>query len=168
VKGLPLTSAAVAPEGGWYAAPLPSGPHDGESVFESRGAPAAVDSVTWGFFPGKETVTPAIVEEVSYRAWVNEAFGIWAEWRRCYAPDSAGRRALKHERGNCWLVNVISHGYREEKRLWEILDEGLVMLESNGPRGLKFKVPDKMFYLGNVLWYAIRLVSAYARRHLSW
>lgn len=42
-----------------------------------------------------------------------------------YAPDSASIRVLKHERGNRWLVSVISHGYRVEKRLWETLMEAL-------------------------------------------
>lgn len=61
------------------------------------------------------------------------------EWERCYAPDSASVRVLKHERENRWLVSVISHGYRVEKRLWETLMEALVMLKFNGPGGLSIR-----------------------------
>lgn len=64
-----LTSAAVAPEANWYAAPLPSGSNDDESAIEFGDALTAVNSVTWASFPGKEIVTPTIVAEVSFRAW---------------------------------------------------------------------------------------------------
>lgn len=138
-----LTSAAVAPEVSWYAASSPcwtststsgsagsssgaaadpaGGGGGGGGAFEASVPSSAVNSVTWGAFPGKEIVTPTIVEEVSFRAWVEEAFGIWREWERCYMPGSATRAALRAEREGGWLVNVIGHGYREQGRLWEIL-----------------------------------------------
>ncbi|MCJ1394132.1 hypothetical protein MMC18_007010 [Xylographa bjoerkii] len=116
-----LSSTKVAPDVSWYAAPCPSSPLDGENSFESSDAASAVNSVTWGAFPGKEIVTPTIVEEVSFRAWVDEAFGIWAEWERCYAPDTRSRNVLQEEKGNCWLVNVICHDFHQKDRLWEIL-----------------------------------------------
>ena len=116
-----LVSANIAPEVSWYAAPCPSFAGDGASLFQSSEEPTAVNSVTWGSFPGKEIVTPTIVEEVSFRAWVEEAFGMWAEWEQCYAPGSVSRQVLEEERKKCWLVNVISHNYRDDQRLWEIL-----------------------------------------------
>lgn len=64
-----LTPAAVAPEVSWYAGLLPSGSNDDESAIESGDALIAVNSVTQASFPGKEIVTPTIVEEVSFRAW---------------------------------------------------------------------------------------------------
>ena len=51
--------------------------------------PPATNAVTWGVFPSKEIITPTIIEEVSFRAWSEEAFGIWAEWARVYRPEIA-------------------------------------------------------------------------------
>lgn len=104
-----------------------------QGCFHSSETSDAVHAVTWGSFPGKEIATATMVEEVSFRAWVEEAFGIWGEWGRCVGE--AGRRGAQGraresraflrgwERGG-WLVNVIGHGYREGGRLWEVLLEG--------------------------------------------
>ena len=116
-----LSSTIVAPDVSWYAAPCPSSVANEDNSFESSDAASAVNSVTWGVFPGKEIVTPTIVEEVSFRAWVDEAFGIWSEWERCYPPESQSKHTLQEERGNCWLVNVICHDFRQKNRLWDIL-----------------------------------------------
>ena len=116
-----LTSASIKPEVSWYAAPCPSSATSGDDAYESSDPASAVNSVTWGAFPGKEIVTPTIVEEYSFRAWVDEAFDIWTEWERCHSPESATRRLLNAEKENCWLVNIISHSFREKERLWEIL-----------------------------------------------
>ena len=89
--------------------------------FESSHAAEAVNSVTWGSFPGKEIVTPTIIEEISFRAWAEEAFGIWREWERCYAPGNPSREVVRGCREGLWLVNVIGQKYREEGRLWDIL-----------------------------------------------
>lgn len=102
--------------------------------FASSEAPEAVHAVTWGSFAGKEIATATMVEEVSFRAWVEEAFGIWGEWGRCVGEASrlgkVGREEarksmefLKRVRREIWLVNVIGHGYREGGRLWEVLIE---------------------------------------------
>lgn len=103
--------------------------------FASSEALEAVHAVTWGSFAGKEIATATMVEEVSFRAWVEEAFGIWGEWGRCVGEASrlgkVGREEarksmdfLKGVRRGVWLVNVIGHGYRERGRLWETLMEG--------------------------------------------
>ena len=100
--------------------------------FYSSEGSEAVHAVTWGSFAGKEIATATMVEQVSFRAWVEEAFGIWAEWARCVgeaarrgrvqkARDS--RHFLRKMSGDLWLVNVIGHGYREGGRLWEVLME---------------------------------------------
>ena len=133
-----LISKEVEDEVSWYASPCPGTvgeddkgfstpdrdvvdePPDSQS-FESSSPPTAVNSVTWGAFPGKEIVTPTIIEEISFRAWAEEAFAIWREWERCYAVGSETREFLSKERESVWLVNVIGHGYREPGRLWEIL-----------------------------------------------
>ena len=115
-----LESAGVKGDVSWYA-----GNAAGE--FESSEGIEAVNAVTWGTFPGKEIVTPTIIEEVSFRAWMEEAFGIWAEWERVYHMRGKGneetRKLLRECTEGSWLINVICHGYREEGRLWEILME---------------------------------------------
>lgn len=92
----------------------------------SAGAHAAADEesvnpVTWGTFTGKEIVTPTIIEQVSFKAWREEAFGIWAEWQRVYAPGTASSRLLERVRKDYWLVSIIHHGFLEEGALWDQL-----------------------------------------------
>jgi methylenetetrahydrofolate reductase (NADPH) len=80
------------------------------------------NAVTWGAFPGKEIVTPTIIEEVSFRAWAEEAFGIWGEWGRVYGRGAEKSRELvEGVRGDVWLVNVIHHGFVEKEGLWDLL-----------------------------------------------
>lgn len=110
-----LRSEPVAPQVSFYAG-------NAAGDFVSSEHPGAVHAVTWGSFPGKEIVTATMVEEVSFRAWVEEAFGRWAEWGRVVRSDES-RKFLRRWRGEGWLVNVIGHGYRkgEEGSLWDIL-----------------------------------------------
>ena len=120
----------------WYASPNPlsttnhssgengtvKGTRNGTKFapdFESSSPAESVDSVTWGSFPGKEIITPTIIEEMSFRAWAEEAFGIWREWERCY--QGASRELITECRKNMWLVNIIGHVYQEPDGLWEIL-----------------------------------------------
>ena len=82
---------------------------------------ASTNAVTWGVFPGKEIVTPTIIEEVSFRAWSEEAFGIWGEWAKIYDKGSESERFLERVRGDAWLVNIIHHDFVESDALWELL-----------------------------------------------
>lgn len=85
----------------------------------------STNAVTWGVFPGKEIVTPTIIEEVSFRAWAEEAFGIWGEWSRVYSGSSDGkkktREVIEGLKDDIWLVNVIHHEYVKAEGLWELL-----------------------------------------------
>ncbi|KAI9818362.1 MAG: hypothetical protein M1826_001384 [Phylliscum demangeonii] len=81
----------------------------------------AVNAVTWGVFPGKETITPTIIEQVSFRAWLDEAFALWREWQQMYAPESASAALLGRIRDGYWLVSVIHHAYADPGALWELL-----------------------------------------------
>lgn len=123
-----LCSPDIAGEVSWYASPCPPAsigtPNQARTpLFQSSDSPTAVNTVTWGVFAQKEIISPTIIEGMSFRAWVEEAFGIWAEWERCYAPASPSRKVLRAMREELWLVNVIGHSYREEQRLWDILVE---------------------------------------------
>ena len=102
-------------------------------AFQSSESSEAVHAVTWGSFAGKEIATATMVEEVSFRAWMEEAFGIWGEWARCIGEAARRGRVekarqsrdfLRRMEKDVWLVNVIGHGYREGGRLWEVLMEG--------------------------------------------
>ena len=107
---------------------------NGAGAFTSSETAEAVHAVTWGSFAGKEIATATMVEEVSFRAWVEEAFGIWGEWGRCLGEASReGRVGRERARGSMeflrgvrrdvWLVNVIGHDYREGSKLWDLLVE---------------------------------------------
>ncbi|KAJ3472090.1 hypothetical protein NLG97_g11296 [Lecanicillium saksenae] len=82
---------------------------------------ASTNAVTWGVFPGKEIVTPTIIEEVSFRAWCEEAFGIWDEWSRVYGKGSDSEKLLGGIRDDYWLVNVIHHDFVDQQALWDLL-----------------------------------------------
>lgn len=87
------------------------------------GASASTNAVTWGVFPGKEIVTPTIIEEVSFRAWSEEAFDIWAEWAKVYGRGSDSQKLLDGIREDRWLVNIIHHDYVDTDALWKLLLE---------------------------------------------
>jgi methylenetetrahydrofolate reductase (NADPH) len=109
---------------------IPVTEEDLSALSESRGM-----AVTWGVFRGKEITTPTLIEEVSFRAWGEEAFRIWEEWRRIYARGSPTERFLDHSKKDVWLVCVIGQRYgagsepgseeerREQNMLWRVLAE---------------------------------------------
>ncbi|EFX01553.1 methylenetetrahydrofolate reductase [Grosmannia clavigera kw1407] len=82
---------------------------------------ASTHAVTWGVFPGKEIVTPTIIEEVSFRAWSEEAFGIWKEWAGVYPKGSDSAKLLESIRDDYRLVNIIHHNYIDRDALWKLL-----------------------------------------------
>ncbi|KAH6845511.1 methylenetetrahydrofolate reductase-domain-containing protein [Chaetomium sp. MPI-CAGE-AT-0009] len=88
---------------------------------EAEEREASTNAVTWGVFPGKEIVTPTIIEEVSFRAWSEEAFGIWGEWAKIYEKGSESERFLEGVRADTWLVNIIHHDFVEADALWDLL-----------------------------------------------
>lgn len=97
----------------------PSTDADGKPYLQE----ASTNAVTWGVFPGKEIVTPTIIEEVSFRAWAEEAFGIWGEWAKIYGKGSESEQLLERVRADSWLVNIIHHDFVQGDALWELLLE---------------------------------------------
>ncbi|KAK9426516.1 putative Methylenetetrahydrofolate reductase 2 [Seiridium unicorne] len=81
----------------------------------------STNAVTWGVFPGKEIITPTIIEEVSFRAWSEEAFGIFAEWAKVYNKGTDSAKLLENTRRDSWLVNIIHHDYVDKDALWNLL-----------------------------------------------
>ncbi|KAL7931118.1 methylenetetrahydrofolate reductase domain-containing protein [Trichoderma chlorosporum] len=94
---------------------------DGTGGSGRAGMSASTNAVTWGVFPGKEIVTPTIIEEVSFRAWSEEAFDIWAEWAKVYGRGSDSQKLLDGIREDRWLVNIIHHDYVDTDALWRLL-----------------------------------------------
>lgn len=84
---------------------------------------SGVNAVTWGVFRGKEILTPTTIEEPSFRAWGEEAYCIWEEWRRVFPRGSPEEQFLKKCRQDLVLVNVVGQRFvgAEGGRLWEIL-----------------------------------------------
>jgi methylenetetrahydrofolate reductase (NADPH) len=82
-----------------------------------------VNAVTWGVFKGKEIITPTIIEEQSFRAWGEEAYGIWSEWRRVFPRGSEEEQFLEKCRVEMCLVNVVGQQYlgNEGGKLWKVL-----------------------------------------------
>lgn len=112
--------------------PTPTGPVDAalDSDFYDGPNPDNVNAVTWGVFRGKEIITPTIIEEVSFRAWGEEAFRIWDEWRQIFPHGSATERLLGELKKDVWLVCVVGQGFGaggdpdsadEGKLLWKVL-----------------------------------------------
>ena len=66
-------------------------------------------------------VTPTIIEQVSFRAWLEEAFDIWREWQRVYPPSSPTAKLLDGITRDYWLVNIVHHSYVEPNALWDLL-----------------------------------------------
>lgn len=64
-----------------------------------------------------------MIEAVSFRAWAEEAFGIWGEWQRVYAPKTPSAKLLGGIRRDYWLVNVIGHAFDKGDALWRLLLE---------------------------------------------
>ncbi|KAI0157537.1 methylenetetrahydrofolate reductase 2 [Xylariaceae sp. FL1272] len=81
----------------------------------------STNAVTWGVFPAKEILTPTIIEEVSFRAWAEEAFGIFGEWAQVYGKGTESEKLLESARADCWLVNIIHHDYLDKDALWNLL-----------------------------------------------
>ncbi|KAI9729494.1 MAG: hypothetical protein M1818_008517 [Claussenomyces sp. TS43310] len=91
---------------------------DHEASPEQAGA---ANAVTWGAFPSKEIITPTIIEEVSFKAWADEAFGIWAEWGRVYPPAGPSAKLVRAVLDDYWIVNIIHHAYMDKDALWDLL-----------------------------------------------
>ena len=71
----------------------------------------SVSAVTWGVFRGKEIISPTIIESESFKAWGEEAYSIWSEWRRCFPRGSDEEKLLESLRHDSVLVNVVGQNY---------------------------------------------------------
>ncbi|XP_042229331.1 methylenetetrahydrofolate reductase-like [Homarus americanus] len=80
-------------------------------------------AVTWGAFPGTEIIQPTIVDPLSFKAWKDEAFGLWEEqWGKLYPENSRSQEIIKHITNNYYLVNLVDNDYPKESCLWDVLE----------------------------------------------
>ena len=93
------------------------------STSNSSTATSLINAVTWGVFRGREIITPTIIEEVSFRAWGEEAYGIWEEWRRLFPRRSSEEQFLRKCKEEYVLVNCVGQKFADGEggRLWEVL-----------------------------------------------
>ncbi|GAA5993755.1 hypothetical protein JCM11641_004038 [Rhodosporidiobolus odoratus] len=82
-----------------------------------------VNAVTWGVFGGKEIVTTTLIEEMSFKAWNEEAFALWKEWSLLYPAASPSRAFVRSLHESRWLVSVVYHDYKDRDGLWRWLLE---------------------------------------------
>lgn len=90
--------------------------------YESNMSPNDANAVTWGIFPGKEIAQPTIIEEVSFKAWRDEAFALWGEWERIYEPGSVTARLIRQVVERYWLVSIVHHDFKDEGALWRLFE----------------------------------------------
>ncbi|KAK9451167.1 methylenetetrahydrofolate reductase-domain-containing protein [Limtongia smithiae] len=91
--------------------------------FFSNMSASDVNAITWGVFPNREVVQPTIIEEQSFRAWMDDAFEIWKEWQRLYSPSTKTYELMGNIHDSYFLVSIVHHDYVNGKALWELLHE---------------------------------------------
>lgn len=79
------------------------------------------NAITWGVFPLKEVLQPTIIDYESFKAWNEEAFGLWLEWARCYKTSTKSYELLNKVCTDYVLVSFIHHDYMDEFGLWDAL-----------------------------------------------
>ncbi|GAA5931534.1 methylenetetrahydrofolate reductase (NAD(P)H) MET12 [Sporobolomyces koalae] len=94
---------------------------NGKGDYKTNMRKGDVNAVTWGVFGGKEIVTTTLIEEMSFRAWAEEAFAIWKEWSFLYPAQSASRQLINDITETRWLVSVVHHDYKDTDALWRWL-----------------------------------------------
>ncbi|KAK9452631.1 methylenetetrahydrofolate reductase-domain-containing protein [Dipodascopsis uninucleata] len=77
--------------------------------------------ITWGVFPNREVVQPTIVDEESFKAWLEEAFSIWREWQWLYPQSSKTYELLGSIYDRYFLVSIVYHDYVNATGLWDFL-----------------------------------------------
>lgn len=93
-----------------------------QGEYQSNMKASDANAVTWGIFPGKDIAQTTIIEEESFKAWKQEAFALWLEWRHLYGPDSASAQLLGRLADESWLVTIVHHGFKDEQALWRLLE----------------------------------------------
>lgn len=51
----------------------------------------------------------------------DEAFALWADWQRQYAPNTSSAKLLKEISERYWLVNVVHNDYQQPDGLFKAI-----------------------------------------------
>jgi len=95
-------------------------------------------AVTWGVFPGKEIIQPTVVDPISFRAWKDEAFGLWREqWRKLYEPGSQSYDVIEDILDRYYLVNLVDNDFPIQSCLWDVVEEMLRRKEAAVTNGMQ-------------------------------
>jgi methylenetetrahydrofolate reductase (NADPH) len=82
------------------------------------------NAVTWGAFPGCEIKQPTIVDPISFRAWSEEAFGLWTkEWGKIYESGSTSRKVIEKIASTYYLVNLVDNDFAKGNCIWNLLED---------------------------------------------
>lgn len=101
------------------------------------------NAVTWGVFPGCEIKQPTIVDPVSFKAWSQEAFGIWNEqWAKLYEPESQSRKVVQDIVSNYYLVNLVDNDFPLGNCIWNLLDDMFARKKLNEKISDKFELDE--------------------------
>eukprot|EP01129_Flabellula_baltica_P011963 TRINITY_DN532_c0_g1_i1.p1 TRINITY_DN532_c0_g1~~TRINITY_DN532_c0_g1_i1.p1 ORF type:complete len:622 (-),score=156.03 TRINITY_DN532_c0_g1_i1:68-1837(-) len=77
---------------------------------DSRGNIKNAIAVTWGVFPGTQIKQPTVVDPVSFKAWKDEAFGLWLTWKAIY-EDENSRNVIQEIYDNYYLVTIVDNDF---------------------------------------------------------
>ncbi|KAL6931535.1 hypothetical protein ACO0R3_003000 [Hanseniaspora guilliermondii] len=94
-----------------------------ETSFKNNKDSGSSCVVTWGVFPNSEVQQTTILEEESFKAWVEEAFQLWKEWAKIFPKNSNSQNFINQCYDNLLLVEVVYHDYSDFDGLWNFLLE---------------------------------------------
>lgn len=137
-------------------------PHSHDEKVADDAAAAAVHAVTWGMFPGKEIATATMVEAVSFRAWAEEAFGLWAEWARVVgeAEGNGGNDDDDDEAGSTAGLQPGGRRRRRSRRSNGQAHESKMFLRTCAESSMLVNVIGHEFQEGNLLWEILMKAAA--------
>lgn len=98
-----------------------------ETSFKNNNDSGSSCVVTWGVFPNSEVQQTTILEEESFKAWVEEAFQLWKEWAKIFPKNSSSQNFINQCYDDLLLVEVVYHDYSDFDGLWDFLleDDGI-------------------------------------------
>lgn len=94
-----------------------------ETSFKNNNDSGSSCVVTWGVFPNSEVQQTTILEEESFKAWVEEAFQLWKEWAKIFPKNSSSQNFINQCYDDLLLVEVVYHDYSDFDGLWDFLLE---------------------------------------------
>mmetsp|Transcript_21483 Transcript_21483/g.87675 ORF Transcript_21483/g.87675 Transcript_21483/m.87675 type:complete len:492 (-) Transcript_21483:54-1529(-) len=70
-------------------------------------------AATWGVFPNHEILQPWVLDPVSFKAWSDEAFGIWRSLAIHYGLGSTSSKTINRVADTYYLVSMLDNDYAQ-------------------------------------------------------